>query len=157
MAQPVRVLVLHGPNLNMLGTREPALYGTTTLAEIDHGLRNLALKLGALLETHQTNSEADLIGRVQRARGRFDVIVLNPAAFGHTSLALRDALLACEVPCYEVHLTNTKAREPFRRTSFVEDVCVGRVEGFGAHGYEMAFEAAVARHAPPRATAKKRR
>lgn len=141
----LRVLVLHGPNLNLLGTREPHLYGTTTLAEIDADLRAAAARAGVEVECHQSNAEADLVGRLQAARGRFDAVVLNAAAYTHTSVALRDAILAAAVPCYEVHLTNTRARahEPGRERNVLADVCVGRVEGFGACGYRLALEGAL--------------
>ena len=139
-AQP-RVLVVHGPNLNLLGSREPHVYGTTTLAEIDADLRAVAARAGAEVECFQSNSEGDIVTRIQEARGRFDALVINPAAYTHTSLAIRDAILASELPCYEVHLTNTRAREPMRRRNVIGDVCVARLEGFGARGYRMALEA----------------
>lgn len=140
------VLVLHGPNLNLLGTREPEVYGKVTLDEIDRRLEKIAKKAGAKLATYQSNSEADLIGRIQKARiDGTDFIIINPAAFTHTSVALRDALAAISVPFVEVHLSNIFAREAFRRESFFSDLAVGVVSGLGARGYELALEYALGR------------
>ncbi|MBI2313608.1 MAG: type II 3-dehydroquinate dehydratase [Betaproteobacteria bacterium] len=142
------VLVLHGPNLNLLGTREPEVYGTVTLDEIDRRLAKMAKKTGAKLATFQSNSEAELIGRIQKARADgTDFIIINPAAFTHTSVALRDALAAISVPFVEVHLSNIFAREAFRRESFFSDLAVGVVSGLGAKGYELALEYALDRMA----------
>jgi 3-dehydroquinate dehydratase II len=141
-----KLLVLHGPNLNLLGSREPDLYGRTTLAEIDDDLRARALAAGHELETFQSNAEHVLVDRVQAIRDDdVDFVLLNPAAFTHTSVALRDALAAVAVPFIEVHLSNPHAREPFRRQSYFSDLAVGVVCGFGALGYGLALAAACQR------------
>jgi 3-dehydroquinate dehydratase-2 len=140
-----RLLVLHGPNLNLLGVREPAVYGRTTLAEIDAGLVAQAAAAGHQLETLQSNAEHVLVDRLQAARGQVDFLLINPAAFTHTSVALRDALAAVAIPFIEVHLSNPHAREPFRRHSYLSDLAVGVVAGLGASGYRYALEAAIAR------------
>ncbi|MDZ7828854.1 MAG: type II 3-dehydroquinate dehydratase [Halofilum sp. (in: g-proteobacteria)] len=140
------LLILHGPNLNLLGTREPDRYGTTPLAEIDQALANRAETAGITLESFQSNAEHALVERVHRAADegtRF--ILINPAALTHTSVALRDALLGTGIPFIEVHLSNVHAREPFRQHSYFSDVAVGVVSGLGAQGYELALEAALAR------------
>ena len=140
-----KLLVLHGPNLNLLGTREPEVYGRTTLAEIDAALVARAEAAGHALESLQTNSELALIERVQAAReDGTDFILINPAAFTHTSVAIRDALAAVAIPFVEVHLSNPHAREPFRHTSFFSDVALGTIAGFGADSYRYALEAAIA-------------
>lgn len=134
------VLVLHGPNLNLLGTREPEVYGAVTLSEINGRLAKLAKEHDTRLETCQSNSEAELIERIQRARSDgTGFIIINPAAFTHTSVALRDALAAVNIPFVEVHLSNIFAREPFRRESYFSDLAVGVVSGLGAQGYELAL------------------
>ena len=141
-----KLLVLHGPNLNLLGTREPEVYGRTTLAEIDAALAARAQTAGHELECLQSNSELALIERVQAARADgTDFILINPAAFTHTSVAIRDALAAVAIPFVEVHLSNPHAREPFRHTSFFSDLAVGTITGFGADSYRYALEAALAR------------
>lgn len=137
-----RVLVLHGPNLNLLGQREPGHYGATTLAEIDARLDELARAAGASVECFQNNAEHALIDRIQQAAG-VDAIVINPAGLTHTSVALRDALLAVGVPFIEVHLSNVHAREPFRRHSYFSDVAAGVIAGLGPLGYEFALQAAL--------------
>lgn len=140
-----KLLVLHGPNLNLLGTREPEVYGRTTLAEIDADLAARAQAAGHALESLQSNSELALIERVQAAReDGTDFILINPAAFTHTSVAIRDALAAVKIPFIEVHLSNPHAREPFRHTSFFSDLAVGTIAGFGADSYRYALEAALA-------------
>ncbi|WP_237059484.1 type II 3-dehydroquinate dehydratase [Microbulbifer sediminum] len=139
-----RLLLLHGPNLNLLGTREPAVYGATTLAEIDHAAREQCAAAGHQLESLQSNSEAELIERVHTAgREGIDCIVINPAAFTHTSVALRDALAAVAIPFIEVHLSNVHAREEFRRHSFFSDLARGVICGFGPASYTLALEAAL--------------
>jgi 3-dehydroquinate dehydratase-2 len=141
-----QLLVLHGPNLNLLGTREPDVYGRTTLARIDADLRARAEAAGHALESLQSNAESALVDRVQAARDdgtRF--ILINPAAFTHTSVALRDALAAVAVPFIEIHLSNPHAREPFRRTSYFSDLAVGVISGFGADSYRLALDAVIAR------------
>jgi len=144
-----KLLVLHGPNLNLLGTREPEVYGRATLAEIDSDLQARATAAGHALEHLQSNGELALIERVQAARDDGTAFILvNPAAFTHTSVALRDALAAAGVPFIEVHLSNPHAREPFRHTSFFSDLAVGVVAGFGADSYRYALAAALARLNP---------
>lgn len=143
-AIPRYILVLHGPNLNLLGTREPEHYGRTTLAEIDAMLARRAAAAGVRLESHQSNSEGDLIDRVQAAgRSGVDFAIVNPAALTHTSVALRDALAAVNVPFVEVHLSNVFAREAFRHHSYFSDIAVGVISGLGARGYELALEFAL--------------
>ncbi|MDJ0786191.1 MAG: type II 3-dehydroquinate dehydratase [Myxococcota bacterium] len=136
-----RVLVLHGPNLNLLGTREPEVYGHTTLAEIDQALLDQAKVAGATLESFQSNHEGELIDRIHAARGHDDGLLINPGALTHTSIALRDAILASELPVVEVHLSNVHAREEFRRHSVLSDVAVGVVTGFGPSSYRLGLEA----------------
>lgn len=138
------ILVLHGPNLNLLGSREPELYGSATLEEIDQRLRKLATELGVDLAVRQSNHEGELVEAIQQARGAVDAIVINPAAYTHTSVAIRDALLAVGVPAVEVHLSNPMKREPFRQKSLIADVVVGTVSGFGPLSYELALRAAAA-------------
>jgi 3-dehydroquinate dehydratase-2 len=141
MAEPSRVLVVHGPNLNLLGTREPEVYGRTTLPEIDAGLAAQAKAAGAELRSVQSNHEGELIDEVQGARGWAHGLLVNPGGLTHTSVALRDALLATGLPVVEVHLSNIFAREPFRRHSYVSDVAVGVVTGFGPASYRLGLEA----------------
>ena len=133
----MRILILHGPNLNLLGTREPATYGTTTLAEIDAHLAAVALQFGATCRCVQSNHEGALVDTIQSARGHFDAILINPGGLTHTSVVLRDALLAVGLPFVEVHLSNIHGREPFRRHSYLSDVARGVVTGFGAASYEL--------------------
>ena len=144
-----KLLVLHGPNLNLLGTREPDVYGRTTLAEIDADLADRAQAAGHELESLQSNAEHVLIERVQSARtDGTEFLLVNPAGFTHTSVPLRDALAAVGLPFIEVHLSNPHAREPFRRTSYFSDLAVGVVAGFGAASYRLALEAALQRLTP---------
>lgn len=141
-----RLLVLHGPNLNLLGTREPEVYGYDTLADIDARLEALVVDAGHQLDTLQSNAEHELVERIHRARAEgVACIVFNPGAFTHTSIALRDALLGVAIPFIEVHLSNVHAREAFRRQSYLSDVAVGVITGLGARGYELALQAAIAR------------
>jgi 3-dehydroquinate dehydratase-2 len=141
-----RILVLHGPNLNLLGSREPEIYGHVTLAGIDGDLADRARQAGHTLESFQANAEGALIDRVQAAKmDGTSFIVINPAAFTHTSVALRDALSAVAIPFIEVHLSNPHAREPFRRQSYFSDLAVGVIAGFGADSYRYALDAAISR------------
>ncbi len=145
-----RLLLLNGPNLNLLGRREPHLYGSTTLPDIELAMAAAAAAAGHQLEAFQTNSEAELVDRIQQAAGQIDFILLNPGALTHTSVALRDALLAVAIPFIEIHLSNVYAREEFRRHSYVSDVAVGVITGLGAQGYQLALQAACAQLARPR-------
>jgi len=141
----IRVLVVHGPNLNLLGTREPEIYGRTTLAEIENLVRAEAAKLGSEIEWTQSNHEGALVDAVQALKGRVDGALVNAAALTHSSLALRDAFLAVRVPFVELHLSNIFAREPDRRHSVLADLAVGMVTGFGAQSYVLALHALVGR------------
>lgn len=139
-----KILVLHGPNLNLLGVREPSIYGQVTLDEINRILAKIADNAGIILENFQSNAEADLIGRIQQAIGdETDFIIINPAAYTHTSVALRDTLAAVKLPFIEVHLSNIFARESFRRESYFSDLAVGVISGLGPKGYELALEYAL--------------
>lgn len=138
------ILVLHGPNLNLLGTREPDMYGRVTLSEINSKLSALAHAKGAKLANFQSNAENELVERVQQARADgTDFIIINPAAFTHTSVAIRDALAAVAIPFVEVHLSNVHAREAFRKESYFSDIAVGVISGLGATGYELALQFAL--------------
>jgi len=144
----VKIAVLNGPSLNLLGTREPALYGRTTLAEIEARLREVGRELGADVECVQRNGEGDLVDAVQQLRGRASGAVINAGAYSHSSLAIRDAFAAAEVPFVEVHLTNVFAREPERRHSALAPGARAVLCGFGAYGYELALRGLVASLAP---------
>lgn len=138
-----KLLILNGPNLNLLGTREPAVYGVVTLDSIRERCERLAQSLGHELSFFQSNAEHELVGRIQAAYGeQVGFIVFNPAAYTHTSVTLRDALLAVAIPFIEVHLSNVFAREPFRHHSYLSDIAVGVISGLGAQGYELALQAA---------------
>ena len=139
----MKTLFLNGPNLNLLGQREPEVYGRTTLAEIEAKVRERASKLGLEVDFRQSNHEGELVGWIQAARGTFDVIVLNAAAYTHTSVALRDAISAVGVPTIEIHLSNIHAREQFRHNSLIAPVCTGQIAGFGVESYLLAAEASV--------------
>ncbi|WKE65359.1 type II 3-dehydroquinate dehydratase [Gallaecimonas kandeliae] len=144
MAKPT-VLLINGPNLNLLGKREPEVYGHQSLDDIVAGVTERASQLGISLEHIQSNAEHELVGAIHDAMGRVDFIIINPAAFTHTSVALRDALLGVAIPFIEVHLSNVHAREPFRHHSYLSDKAVGVICGLGAQGYLFALEAAARR------------
>lgn len=137
------ILVLHGPNLNLLGKREPEVYGSETLEDIDTKLGSLASELGISLEVHQANGEGKLVDLVQSSLGVFDGILINPAAYTHTSVALRDACVAVALPVVEVHLSNVYKRESFRHQSFIAPIAVGQVAGFGSDSYLLGLRALV--------------
>ncbi|WP_315982714.1 type II 3-dehydroquinate dehydratase [Aliamphritea spongicola] len=145
-----KILVLNGPNLNLLGTREPEVYGTTTLQDINVRLQSLAMQSGHQLESLQSNAEHVLIDRIHQARDeQTDFIIINPAAFTHTSVALRDALLGVAIPFIEIHISNVHARETFRSHSYLSDVAVGVICGLGTQGYELALQSAISRLEKP--------
>lgn len=139
----MKVLFLNGPNLNLLGTREPDKYGHTTLAEIEEMVRDHATKRDAGIEFRQSNIEGELVTWIQEASGAFDAVVLNAAAYTHTSVAIRDAIGAVSTPVIEIHLSNVHAREEFRHTSLIAPVCRGQIAGFGAGSYVLGLEAAL--------------
>jgi len=145
MADKFHILVLNGPNLNMLGTREPEKYGTLTLTDIVNQLGNEAAALNVELDHFQSNAEYALIDRIHQAKDTTDYILINPAAFTHTSVAIRDALLAVSIPFIEIHLSNVHAREPFRHHSYLSDIATGVICGLGADGYSFALQTAVKR------------
>ena len=157
-----RILLLHGPNLNMLGKREPEVYGRQTLDDVVAAARAVAEELGVEIESFQSNEEGELVTRVQRAAGTFDAVVFNPGAYTHTSIALRDAVLAAGVPVVEVHLSNVHKRERFRHRSFLAGVVEGQVIGFGVDSYVLGVRAAVSvlrskKPVPPRARPARKR
>ena len=138
------ILVIHGPNLNMLGSREPEVYGSDTLASIDASMLEIASSNKLELETFQSNLEGEIVGRIQQAASNgIQIIIINPAAFTHTSIAIRDAFLASTIPFIEVHLSNVHAREDFRKHSYLSDIATGVISGFGKNSYLLALEAAV--------------
>ena len=139
----MQILVLNGPNLNLLGEREPAVYGKVTLKDIERMVRERAATLGAKIEFCQSNIEGELVTWIQQAKGRVNAIIINAAAYTHTSVALRDAISAVGIPTIEVHLSNVHAREPFRHQSLIAAVCRGQISGFGANSYVLAVEAAI--------------
>src|SRR5215469_11290503 len=139
----MKVLYLNGPNLNLLGQREPEVYGRTTLADIEAAVRKRAAELKITVDFRQSNLEGELVGWIQEAKGKFDVIVLNAAAYTHTSIALRDAIAAVGIPTIEIHLSNVHAREEFRHKSLIAPVCRGQISGFGVNSYVLALDAAV--------------
>lgn len=140
---PRHILVLHGPNLNLLGTREPNVYGVITLADINRQLKEIADKSGISLTCVQSNHEGQLLDAIHEAKGHYDMIIFNPGAFTHYSIALRDAIAAVAVPTIEVHLSNIHSREEFRHRSVIAPVCWGQISGFGADSYMLALRAAI--------------
>jgi len=136
-----KVLVIHGPNLNMLGKREPEIYGKTTLDEINLELENLGKTLGLSVETFQSNHEGAIVDKIQEAAGVHKGIIINPAAFTHTSIAIRDALLGLDIPIIEIHISNIYQREPFRHKSMISDVATAQITGLGKKGYGIALNA----------------
>lgn len=142
MSQPRTILILNGPNLNMLGVRETGVYGTTSLADIEEECRLHAARLELAVTCFQSNHEGALVTRIQEALGQEQFIIINPGAYTHTSVAIRDALLAVNLPVIELHLSNIHKREPFRHHSYISDVAVGQIMGFGKEGYRLALEAA---------------
>ena len=143
MATPLKILVLHGPNLNLLGLREPEIYGSLTLAQIDQQLQQTAIALGVEITTFQSNSEGELVTEIQKALGKYQGIVINAAAYTHTSVAIRDALSAVKIPTVEVHLSNIHQRETFRHFSYIAAVAIGQICGFGVNSYRLGLQAIV--------------
>lgn len=133
----MRILILNGPNLNMLGTREPDKYGTQTLSDIENFLTEEARKLNVEIDFAQSNIEGELVNKIQEAKGKYDGIVMNPAAYTHTSVAIRDAILAVNLPTVEIHLSNIHKREEFRKVSLTAPACIGQITGFGANSYKL--------------------
>jgi 3-dehydroquinate dehydratase-2 len=137
-----KILVIHGPNLNLLGQREPAVYGKVTLKQIDAELQKIAKAEKVALEAFQSDHEGEIVEKIGKAKGKFDCILINPAAYTHTSVAIRDAISAVSIPVVEVHLSNIYAREEFRHTSLISPVAVGQVSGFGLDSYRLGLKAA---------------
>jgi 3-dehydroquinate dehydratase-2 len=135
-----RILVLHGPNLNLLGTREQSIYGRTTLSAINTAIQQFAKREGIQVEARQSNIEGELVTWIQQARKQFDALVINPAGYTHTSVALRDAIAGVDIPTVEVHLSNIYKREPFRHVSYIAPVAIGQVSGFGPAGYLLGIQ-----------------
>ena len=138
-----KILVIHGPNLNLLGIREPEVYGSLTLEEINKRIKTLAESLGVTVDFFQSNKEGELIDRVQKAYNTFDAIIINPGAYTHTSVALRDAIISVGIPTFEIHLSNIYKRESFRHKSYIADIVVGQISGFGINSYLLGLRAAV--------------
>ena len=145
MAKKQKILILNGPNLNLLGTRQPEIYGKLTLAQIEIHVRALAKELAVEIDFRQSNNEGELVSWIQQAAGKFAAIVINPAAYTHTSLAMRDAISAVGIPTIEIHISNIHKREQFRHHSFIAEVAVGQIAGFGLDSYLLGLRAAVAR------------
>jgi len=138
-----KILVIHGPNLNLLGKREPDIYGKITIKQINKGLQKLAKKKGAKIDIFQSNHEGEIVDKIQKAKGKYASLLINPAAYTHTSVAIRDAILATDIPTVEVHLSNIYSREDFRHTSLVASVVKGQISGFGIDSYLYGLEAAI--------------
>ncbi|MEK7376139.1 MAG: type II 3-dehydroquinate dehydratase [Candidatus Margulisiibacteriota bacterium] len=136
-----KILVIHGPNLNLLGEREPGIYGDVSLSEINKKLGSLAKELGVEIETYQSNVEGEIVNAIQNALGKFSAIVLNPGGYTHYSVAIRDAISAVKIPTVEVHLSNIYSREEFRQKSVIAPVCAGQIAGFGAESYMLGLRA----------------
>lgn len=139
----MKILILHGPNLNLLGTREPDKYGDMTLDDINQEIKTLACELDVEVDFYQSNIEGELVDKVQEAKGEFDGIIINPAAYTHTSVALRDVFLAVDIPTVEVHISNIHAREEFRQKSYIAPVCIGQISGFKQDSYKLALSGLV--------------
>ncbi len=139
----MKILVINGPNLDLLGKREPDVYGTETLEDISNKLKGHAESLGVEIDFYQSNEEGELITRIGQAGGESDGIIINPAGYTHTSVALRDALAACGLPCIEAHLSNIHAREDFRQKNLTAEVCLAQVQGFGGYSYKLALDGLV--------------
>lgn len=139
----VRILVLHGPNLNMLGTREPTMYGVQTLNEVNMAIGQLARREGVHVEARQSNHEGELVTWIQETQGQFQALVINPAAYTHTSVAIRDAIMAAGIPTVEVHVSNIHRREQFRKRSYIAPVAIGQISGFGTTSYLLGVQAAI--------------
>lgn len=139
----MKLLFLNGPNLNLLGTREPDKYGTQTLKDIENFVKQEADKLNTEIDFYQSNIEGEIVNKIQEAKGIYDGIVINPAAYTHTSVAIRDAFLAVSIPAVEIHLSNIHTREDFRKTSLIAPVCIGQITGFGANSYKLGLIAII--------------
>lgn len=135
-----KVLIINGPNLNLLGTREPEIYGKTTLKDIETELKNKAEKLNVEIECFQSNHEGEIVDKICGAKGKFDAVIINPAAYTHTSVAIRDAFAAVDIPAIEVHISNVYSREEFRHNSLIAPVVIGQIAGLGIQGYLLALE-----------------
>jgi 3-dehydroquinate dehydratase II len=136
-----KILVIHGPNLNMLGVREPGHYGTFTLEEINHELKDLGKKMGLAVDVFQSNHEGEIVEKIQAVRIGYNALIINPAAYTHSSIAIRDAIMLLDVPVVEIHLSNIYKREPFRQKSMISDIVNGQISGFGKQGYLLALQA----------------
>ena len=139
----MKILVINGPNLNLLGTREPDKYGTQTLEQINDELKTFALQNGVEIDFFQSNIEGEIVDAIQKGKDAYDGYILNPAAYTHTSVAIRDAILAVKIPTIEVHLSNVYSREDFRQTTYTAGVCAGQIAGFGEYGYKLALLALI--------------
>ena len=139
----MKILIINGPNINLLGTREPDVYGVLTMDNINQYLKEFCKTLGVDLDTFQSNIEGEIVDKIQQAKGVFDAIVINPAAYTHTSVAIRDAISAVQIPTVEVHISNVHSREEFRKNSFIAPVCIGQISGFGRESYKLGILALV--------------